>query len=334
MKRLGLTILFLWLSLSTVACGIHRQEALPQIQIVVSANRITAAPLFIGKSMHYFQQEGIHVSIKYIANTAMQTAMKQGGIPYAILGASTLPYLNPNYQDVMALGIRASQVLVSRANIKHFEWLNLVGGLIIPDQHGGLALLSYILKQHGFHPGQNPIYLQSLTYQDYLKSSGDFLLTSSLVSNQLEQEKKGYRIAFLSVDGGPYLAASLAISQTALNEAPGITQKLVAALYRAELYMQHHSAKELANSLMAYYPKTNEEDLLRSIHQFKLHGGFPKTPLISQYLLARTLKIVAPQHKNTKDLAASLISNAWANQAYNEIPWENTKIKASTHLNR
>src|SRR5690554_594661 len=221
--------------------------------------------------------------------------------------------------------------LVAREKIDNWDWDMVKGKEIIGGRKGGVPemTLEYVLKQKGYDVGQNDPTKEVNVRTDidfaaqggaFVSGEGDFVTMFEPAALQLEKDGHGYVVASIGKEapGIPFTAYST--TKEYMEKNPDVIQKFTNAIYRAQIWVQNHSAREIAEVIHPHFRETSLDDLeivmqrYRDIDAWKADPTFPESALnklMEVMELANELEKRAPYDK--------IVTNKFANEAMKNI---------------
>lgn len=274
----------------------------------VKVNEVTRsvfyAPQYVAINNGYFEEYGIDVELTTGggADTVMTAVLSnQADIGFAGPEASIYVYNEgkEDYTQVFAqMTKKDGSFLVAKTDTDNFSWQDLKGKTVIPGRKGGVPYmtLEYVLKKNGLDPQKD------LTLDDSIKfdlmagafTSGDaeyvtlFEPTASLTQN----EGKGYIVASVGKEAGeiPYTAYFAKKSYIQNNEE--LIQNFTNAIYKGEQWVKDHTAEEIAEVILDFFPGTEEELIATAVQSYKDIGAWNETPVLKEESFDRLQEVM------------------------------------------
>ena len=98
----------------------------------------------------------------------------------------------------------------------------------------------------------------------------------------MEEQGKGYIVASLG-EGSGYVPYTVYMTTPEyLNAHPDVIQGFTNAIYKAQLWMQDHSAAEIAAVCQPYFEENTVETLTTIIERYQAQDTWTKTPVFSR----------------------------------------------------
>lgn len=170
---------------------------------------------------------------------------------------------------------RDGSFIVSREKIDNFKLEDLKGKYIIGGRKGGMPemTLEWTLKENGIDPNNDLTIDTSIAFAAmggaFIGGTGDFVTLFEPNATEMEKQELGYIVAYLGELGGevPYTAYNARRSY--IEENPEVIEGFSKAIDKALKYVDSHSAEDIANNIIDYFPDTALNDLVTIIDRYK-----------------------------------------------------------------
>lgn len=133
--------------------------------------------------------------------------------------------------------------------------------------------LEWTLKENGIDPNKDLTIDTSIAFSAmsgaFIGGTGDFVTLFEPNATDLEKQDLGFIVAYLGELGGevPYTAYNARKSY--IKENPEIIEGFSNAINKALKYVENHSAEDIANNIVDYFPDTSLNDLITIIDRYK-----------------------------------------------------------------
>ena len=170
---------------------------------------------------------------------------------------------------------RDGSFIVSREKIDNFKLEDLKGKYIIGGRKGGMPemTLEWTLKENGIDPNNDLTIDTSIVFAAmggaFIGGTGDFVTLFEPNATEMEKQELGYIVSYLGELGGevPYTAYNARRSY--IEENPEVIEGFSKAIDKALKYVDSHSAEDIANNIIDYFPDTALNDLVTIIDRYK-----------------------------------------------------------------
>ncbi len=259
-----------------------KESELTPVTLNEVAHSIFYAPQYAAIELGYFEEECIALTLDtgFGADKTM-TALISGNADIGFMGSEASIYTyqegNEDYAVNFAqLTQRAGNFLVARTADPDFSWKKLKGATVLGGRKGGMPemVFEYILKENGLTPQEDVTIVQNI---DFGSTAAAFASDSSLSeytvefephATSLELSGDGYVVASLGIDSGyvPYTAYSA--RKSFLSTHPDAVQGFTNAIQRGLIYVNTHSADEIAKVIAPQFPETDSKTIAIIINRY------------------------------------------------------------------
>lgn len=333
MKKIILPFIILLLVIG-VSCTYfltnENDNDLTKIKVAEVTHSIFYAPQYLAHSLGYFEEEGLDVEIILVSGADKVTAaVLSGDVHIGFCGSEATIYIYNQGEDDYLINFagltkRDGSFLVSREKYDNFTLENLKGKTIIGGRQGGMPemTLEWALKQNGIDPKTDVNIDTSIAFAamggSFIGGIGDFVTLFEPNALQIEQQGYGHVVASIGELGGvvPYTVYNAKKSYIEKNqkEIEGFTR----AIQKGLDYVHNHTAKEIAENIIDYFPDTSMNDLIKIVERYKYNDSWFETTLITEESFDHIQKIVdsageldkkAPYDKLVDTTFSKLINN-------------------------
>ncbi len=299
---------------------------------VLQVNEVTRsvfyAPQYVAISKGFFEEYGLEIELTTGQGAdAVMTAVLANQCDIGFAGPEASIYVynegKEDYTEVFAqLTKKDGSFLVSKEKIDKFSWQDLKGKTVIPGRKGGVPYmtLEYVIKQNGMNPKTDLILDDSIKFDlmagAFAAGNADFVTLFEPTASNTESQGKGYIVASVGEAAGeiPYTAYFAKKSYIQNNEE--IIQNFTNAIYKGQIWVAEHSAREIAESIQGFFPDTDIDLLETVIQNYKDIDAWNTTPVLEEEAFNRLqevmtsageLKVKAPYNK--------IINNKYAEES-------------------
>ncbi|WIV11450.1 ABC transporter substrate-binding protein [Proteiniborus sp. MB09-C3] len=280
LKLISIVLLIITLA-ATFLMGCQKSAALKDIRLIEVTHSVFYAPQYVAIDKGFFEEEGLKIElINGKGADKCMTAILSGEAEIGFMGPEATIYVyNQNKEDFAINFAQLTQkdgsFLVAREPDPNFTFDKLRGKSIIGGRKGGMPemTLEYVIKKHGLQPGTDLEVRTDVQFDimagAFTAGEGDYVTLFEPVASQLEKEGKGYIVASIGAEGGyiPYTCYSAKKSYMEKN--PDVIQRFTNAIYKGMLWVQSHSAEEVADALQSQFIETDREILISLVQRYK-----------------------------------------------------------------
>lgn len=296
-KFKGLLVITICIVLAAAICsgctGNNKTEReLTKLRLCEVVHSIFYAPQYVAINEGFFAEEGLDIELTtgQGANKVM-TALLSNAADIGLAGPEATVYVyNQGQKDYVInfaqLTKRDGSFLVGRNPEPDFQWENLQGKTIIGGRPGGVPemVLEYVLKQHGFEPGQDVNIITNLQFTAtagaFKGGTGDYVALFEPTASMLEKQKAGYVVASMGIASGEIPYTVYMAQKSYLEKNAETIQKFTNALYKAQLWVAKHSPEEIAASIHSFFPDAELELLIGVIERYKAQDTWDVNPVM------------------------------------------------------
>ena len=183
---------------------------------------------------------------------------------------------------------RDGSFIVSRKKIDNFKLNDLKNKYVIGGRVGGMPemTLEWTLRENGIDPNKDLKIDTSIAFAAmggaFIGGTGDFVTLFEPNATEIERQGLGYVVAYVGELGGevPYTAYNAKKSYIKKN--PEVIDGFTRAINRALNYTSTHSAKDIANHIIDYFPDTSINDLTKIVKRYKDGDAWRKNIIINE----------------------------------------------------
>ncbi|WP_066366777.1 ABC transporter substrate-binding protein [Neobacillus fumarioli] len=286
------------LTFSLAACTNNTKTQAPKklekVRIAEVTRSLFYAPEYVAISKGFYKDEGLDITLTTVpGGDKTMTALLTGAADVALVGSETSIYVYAQGSDDPAINFAQltqtdGTFLFSRKKIDHFTWDQLKGITFLGQRKGGMPQMvgEYVLKKHGIDPHKDVKLIQNIDYANianaYASGTGDFVQLFEPTASIFEKEGKGYIVASFGKESGHVPYTSFMAKQSYINKNKGTIEKFTRAIYKAQQWVQTHSAEEIADAVKSYFPDTDPEIMKTVIDRYKNQGSYATDPILDQ----------------------------------------------------
>lgn len=283
------------------------------------------APQYVALSKGFFEEENLEIELTtgQGADKVMTAVLaNQSDIGFAGPEASIYVYNEgkEDYTQVFAqLTKKDGSFLVSKTPTSNFKWSDLRGKTVIPGRKGGVPYmtLEYVLKQNGMNPQSDLILDDSIKFDlmagAFTGGNAEYVTLFEPTATMTQNAGKGYVVASVGEAAGEIPYTAYFAKKSYIEENSDTIQKFTNAIYKGQMWVKEHSAKEIAETIQEFFPDTDLELLANVIQSYINIDAWNNTPLLKEEAYNR-LQTVMEEAGELKQKAPynKVINNSFA----------------------
>lgn len=296
-KIIGLLFILIIVVLTFYAVKqIKREEdnELKKVTVAEVAHSVFYAPQYVAHGLGYFEDEGLDVSIVLASGADnVMAAVLSGDVDIGFSGTEATIYVyNGGEKDYVmtfaGLTQKDGSFLVSREKYDNFTLTDLQGKSVVGGRVGGMPEMTFewALRQNGIDPKKDLLIDTSIAFSAmegaFIGGTGDFVTLFEPNATSVEKNGYGYVVAYIGELGGvvPYTAYNARRSYIENNS--DVIEKFSRAINRGLEYVASHSAKEVAEVLVDYFPDTSLTDMETIVSRYKAGNAWKENITINE----------------------------------------------------
>ena len=293
----GLISIFLVVLFATLAIIRIKEEennGLKKITVAEVAHSVFYAPQYVAHGLGYFEEEGLDVSIVLTSGADnVMAAVLSGDADIGFSGSEATIYVyNGGEKDYVmtfaGLTQKDGSFLVSREKYDNFTLNDLKGKRVIGGRVAGMPEMTFewALRENGIDPKNDLEIDTSVAFPamegSFIGGNGDFVTLFEPNATSVEKNGYGYVVAYVGDLGGlvPYTAYNARKSYIENN--PEVIKNFTKAVNKGLEYVNSHSAKEIAEIVVKYFPDTSLSDMETIINRYKTGEAWKKNVTINE----------------------------------------------------
>jgi NitT/TauT family transport system substrate-binding protein len=271
------------------ACGGGKKET---IRIAEVTRSIFYAPQYVALEKGFFEEEGLEVTLTTTwGGDKTMTTLLADGAEVALVGSETSIYVyaqgsNDPIINFAQLTQTDGTFLVSREKLDDFSWEDLKGSTFLGQRKGGMPQMAgeFVLKKHDIDPQKDLNLIQNVDFANipsaFASGTGDFVQLFEPQASIFEAEGIGHIVASFGEESGHLPYTTFMAKESYIKANPEAVEKFTRALYKAQQWVETHSAKETAEVILPYFDDTSVELIETVVDRYKSQGSFAVNPIL------------------------------------------------------
>ncbi|MBU5590182.1 ABC transporter substrate-binding protein [Clostridium sp. MSJ-4] len=317
--------------------GCTKKGEITKLKIAEVTHSVFYAPQYVAINEGFFEEEGLKVEL-IAAQGADKTmaALVSGEVQIGLMGPEASIYIYNQKSKDYAINFaqvtkRDGSFLVGREKEDNFKYENLKGKEVIGGRKGGVPemTLEYVIKEKGLTIGQNTKNGEVNVRTDvqfnvmggaFIAGEGDYVTLFEPAATAVEKDGKGYILSSIGEVSGeiPYTAYSA--TNTYIDKNPEVIQKFTNAIYKGQLYVQNHSAEDIAKSIAPFFTDIKMEDLIVVVNRYKSIDAWCQNPVLKEASLNSLMKVMSLAGELDKEAPYDkIVTTKYAEEAIKNI---------------
>ncbi|MCA0150908.1 ABC transporter substrate-binding protein [Rossellomorea vietnamensis] len=281
------------LTIGLTACG-EKEGAVQKVRVAEVTRSIFYAPEYVAIEKGFFKEEGLDIELTTTwGGDKTMTTLLSNGADVALVGSETSIYVHAQGSDDPVINFAQltqtdGTFLVSREKVENFEWDQLKGSTFLGQRKGGMPQMvgEFVLKNHGIDPQNDLNLIQNIDFANianaFASGTGDYVQLFEPTASIFEQEGKGHIVASFGTESGHVPYTTFMAKDSYMKENKETVEKFTKALYKAQQWVEEHSAADIAKVIEPYFEDT-EVDLIETVvDRYKSQGSFATDPILDE----------------------------------------------------
>lgn len=265
-----------------------------KIRIAEVTRSIFYAPQYVAIEKGFFKEEGLDVELTTTwGGDKTMTALLSDGADVALVGSETTIYVHAQEStDPVINFAQLTQTdgtfLVARKKPEFFSWDQLKGSTFLGQRKGGMPQMAgeFGIKKHGIDPKNDLTMIQNIDFANianaFASGTGDYVQLFEPQASLFEQEGIGHIVASFGAESGKIPYTTFMSKQSYIKENKETLEKFTKGLYKAQLWVENHSAKEIAKVIAPYFEDTPVELIETVVDRYKNQHSFALNPILDE----------------------------------------------------
>ncbi|TCT17516.1 NitT/TauT family transport system substrate-binding protein [Melghiribacillus thermohalophilus] len=291
MKKISFLLFFLFFGMLLSGCA---EEESSKIQVAEVTRSIFYTPLYVALEKGFFEEEGLTIELQTTwGGDKTMTTLLSDGADVALVGSETSIYVYARGADDPVMNFAQltqtdGTFLVAREEYPDFNWEDLKDSNFLGQRKGGMPQMvgEYVLKKHGIDPHQDLHLTQSIDFANipnaFATGDYDFVQLFEPTASIFEQEGRGHIVASFGKESGKVPYTVFMTKQSFIQKNEEEIRNFTRALYKAQQWVQSHSAEEIARVIQPYFDDTELGIITTVVDRYKSQGSFAENPILDE----------------------------------------------------
>lgn len=270
------------------------QDKVQTVKVAEVTRSIFYAPQYVALEKGFFEDEGLKVELTTTwGGDKTMTAVLSNAADIGLVGSETSIYVYAQgSSDPVINFAQLTQTdgtfLVSREKIDDFSWDQLKGATYLGQRTGGMPQMvgEFVLKKHGIDPKADLEMIQNIDYANipnaFASGTGDFVQLFEPQASLFEKEGKGHIVASFGTESGHVPYTTFMAKQSYMKENPETIEKFTRAIFKAQQWVDSHSAKETAEVIQPFFKDTDLALIETVVDRYKSQGSYATNPILDE----------------------------------------------------
>lgn len=290
------------------------------------------APQYVAINLGLFEKHGLKVDLTNSQGSdKVMTAVISGQVDIGFAGPEAALYVylqgKEDYPQVFAqITQKDGSFLVGRTEEENFDWTTLEGKHILPGRKGGMPYMAlmYVIRQNGLEPETDMNFDNSISFDAmtgaFLSGVGDYVTIFEPTATMVEQEGRGHIVASVGEAAGEVPYTAYFANKSYIEENPDVIQSFVDAIYEGQVWVQTHTAREIAEVIASSFPDSDVKVLEKVAQRYKDIDAWSHTPIMTEESFERLEDVIQQAGElETRAPFTAIVVNDFAETATNEI---------------
>ncbi len=298
-KILSVLLAGIMCCLVAAGCSSKKEEGLTKLNVCEVTHSLFYAPQYVAISEGFFAEEGLELELSNGGGAdKVMAAILSGDMDIGLAGPEASIYVynegKEDHPQVFAqLTKRDGSFLVAKEDIQDFTWDDIKGKTVIPGRKGGVPYmtLEYIIKENGIDPATETTLDDSIQFDlmagAFSSGTADFVTLFEPTASMIEQEGKGHIVCSIGTESGEIPYTAYCAKQSYMEENPEIIQGFTNAVAKGQQWVKEHTAEEIAESIVDFFPDTDVETLSRGLQSYIDADAWNATPVMKKEAFQR-----------------------------------------------
>lgn len=331
MKKIIITLIIIAvIVIAAIVISINMNDnadtaSLTTLQVNEVTRSVFYAPQYLAISNGFFEEEGLEIELTTGQGAdKVMTAVLAGQSDIGFCGPEAAIYVyNEGKEDYIEVFAQMTQkdgsFLVSKEPTDNFQWTDLKGKTVIPGRKGGVPYMTfeYVLKQNGINPQTDLVLDDSIKFDlmagAFAGGNAEYVTLFEPTASMTEDAGKGYVVASVGEASGEIPYTAYCAKKSYIAENPTIIEGFTRAIYKGEQWVKEHTAREIAEKIVEFFPDTTIDSLATSVQKYKDIDAWKENPILEEASFDKLQEIMTEAGElDTKAPYDKVVNNTFA----------------------
>ncbi|MEG2310679.1 MAG: ABC transporter substrate-binding protein [Clostridia bacterium] len=293
------TIIFIFVLVTSILIFSYKthknvDKTFTQVRVNEVTRSVFYTPQYIAISQGFFKKEKLNIQLTtgQGADKVMSALLSnQSDIGFAGPEAAIYVYNEgkEDYAQVFAqMTKKDGSFLVSKTKQENFNWKNLKNSTIIPGRKGGVPYmtLEYVLKKNGLNVKSDLVLDDSIKFDlmagAFTGGNADYVTLFEPTASMTQNANKGYIVASVGEASGEIPYTTYFAKKSYIDQNSDTIKKFVKCIYEGQKWVKNHTAKDVANNILSFFPNTDVSLLETVVQRYKDIDVWNETPVLKE----------------------------------------------------
>ena len=295
------------------------------LQVNEVTRSVFYAPQYLAIENGYFEEEGLELELTTGQGAdKVMTAVLAGQSDIGFCGPEAAIYVyNEGKEDYVEVFAQMTQkdgsFLVSKEPTDNFQWNDLKGKTVIPGRKGGVPYMTfeYVLKQNGINPQTDLVLDDSIKFDlmagAFAGGEAEYVTLFEPTASMTEEAGKGYIVVSVGEASGEIPYTAYCAKKSYIQNNPDIIEGFTRAVYKGEQWVKEHSAGEIAEKIIGFFPDSTVKSLETAIQKYKDIDAWKENPILEEEAFDKLQLVMTEAGElDTKAPYNKIINNTFA----------------------
>ena len=171
----------------------------------------------------------------------------------------------------------------------------------------------YVLKQNGIDTENEVILDDSIKFDlmagAFAGGNADYVTLFEPTASMTEAQGKGYIVASVGEASGDIPYTAYFAKKSYIQNNSDIIEGFTNAVYKGQVWVKEHTAREIAEKIVRFFPDTDLDMLTNSIQRYKDIDAWNETPVLEQEAFDRLQTVMQEAGELTEKAPYEVIIN-------------------------
>ena len=144
----------------------------------------------------------------------------------------------------------------------------------------------YVLKQNGIDTENEVVLDDSIKFDlmagAFAGGNADYVTLFEPTASMTEAQGKGYIVASVGEASGDIPYTAYFAKKSYIQNNSNIIESFTNAVYKGQIWVKEHTAREIAEKIVSFFPDTEVADLETSIQSYKDINAWSLNPVLTE----------------------------------------------------